>query len=74
MLNDFEGTVGESQPFLLSIDFTGKKEYNYVYEDGVIVRSTECDITVNGEAVEARTPVNTRTQGTVLCVDKFVVI
>ena len=51
MLNNYHRTVGESQPFLLSIDFTGKKEYNYVYEDGVIVRSTECDITVNGETV-----------------------
>ena len=24
-LNNFEGTVGESQPFLLSIDFQAKK-------------------------------------------------
>ena len=49
MLNNSEGTVGESQPFLLCIDFIGKKEYNYVYDEGVIIRSTECGRKVAGE-------------------------
>lgn len=32
-----------------SIDISGKKEYNYEYEDGRIIRATEADIELNGE-------------------------
>ena len=41
-----------------SIDFSGKKEYNYEYEDGRIVRATEADIVLS--AVDASRPVVTR--------------
>ena len=36
-----------------------EKEYNYTYEEGRIVRATECDITVTNEAVTSKTLVNT---------------
>jgi len=42
-----------------SIDFFALKEYNYEYEEGRIVRATECDITVEGELIAARTVVHT---------------
>ena len=38
---------------------TAKKEYNYTYEDGRIVRATESDIVLSGEIVTAKTVVNT---------------
>ena len=34
-----------------SIDISGKKEYNYEYEEGRIVRATEADIELSGEIV-----------------------
>ena len=42
-----------------SIDFSGKKEYNYEYEDGRIVRATESNITVTNEIVTSKVIVNT---------------
>ena len=32
-----------------SIDISGKKEYNYEYEEGRIIRATEADIELSGE-------------------------
>ena len=37
-----------------SIDISGKKEYNYEYEEGRIVRATEADIELNGEIVTSK--------------------
>ena len=42
-----------------SIDFFALKEYNYEYEEGRIIRATECDIAVEGELIAARTVVHT---------------
>ena len=42
-----------------SIDISGKKEYNYEYEEGRIVRATEADIELNGEIVISKVIVNT---------------
>ena len=42
-----------------SIDIHAKKEYNYEYEEGKIIRAAESDITLNGELVIGRTLVNT---------------
>ena len=42
-----------------SIDILAKKEYNYIYDEGRLVRATENDIVLNGEMVTGRTVVNT---------------
>ena len=42
-----------------SIDITSKKEYNYEYEEGRIVRATEADIELNGEIVISKVIVST---------------
>ena len=42
-----------------SIDILSKKEYNYEYEDGRIVRATESNITVTNEIVTSKVIVNT---------------
>ena len=42
-----------------SIDISGKKEYNYEYEEGKIVRATEADIELSGEIVTYKVIVNT---------------
>ena len=42
-----------------SIDISGKKEYNYEYEEGRIVRATEADIEFSGEIVTSKVIVNT---------------
>ena len=42
-----------------SIDISGKKEYNYEYEEGKIVRATEADITLSGEVVASKSIFNT---------------
>ncbi len=42
-----------------SIDISGKKEYNYEYEEGRVVRATEADIELNEEIVTAKVVVNT---------------
>ena len=42
-----------------SIDISGKKEYNYEYEEGRIVRATEADIELNGEIVTSKVIINT---------------
>ncbi|MBO7273330.1 MAG: hypothetical protein J6V22_00595, partial [Clostridia bacterium] len=42
-----------------SIDISGKKEYNYEYEEGRIVRATEADIVLSGEIVTSKVIVNT---------------
>ena len=42
-----------------SIDISGKKEYNYEYEEGRIVRATEADIELSGEIVIAKSIINT---------------
>ena len=41
-----------------SIDITDKKEYNYAYEEGRIVRATEADIELSGEVVTSKDIVN----------------
>ena len=42
-----------------SIDISGKKKYNYEYEEGRIVRATEADIELNEEIVTSKVIVNT---------------
>ncbi len=42
-----------------SIDIFSKKEYNYEYEEGKIIRATESDITLSGEIVSAKSVVRT---------------
>ncbi len=42
-----------------SIDICSKKEYNYEYEEGRIVRATEADIEFSGEIVTFKVIVNT---------------
>ena len=42
-----------------SIDTVAKKEYNYEYEEGRIVRATEADIELSGEIVISKVIVNT---------------
>ena len=42
-----------------SIDIFSKKEYNYEYEEGKIIRATESDITLSGEIVSAKSVVHT---------------
>ena len=42
-----------------SIDISGKKEYNYEYEEGKIIRATEADIELSGEIVISKVIVNT---------------
>lgn len=42
-----------------SIDLTSKKEYDYEYEEGRIVRATEADIELSGEIVTSKVIVNT---------------
>ena len=42
-----------------SIDITAKKEYNYEYEEGRIIRATEADIELNGEIVTSKVIVST---------------
>ena len=50
---DGEGNV------VRSIDITGKREYNYEYEAGKIIRATEAAITLSDEIVTGKTVVNT---------------
>ncbi len=50
---DSEGNI------VRSIDIHAEKEYNYVYEEGRIVRATELDIALSGDIVTERTLVNT---------------
>ena len=42
-----------------SIDILAKKEYNYEYEEGKIVRAAEAEIELSGEVVSAKVIVNT---------------
>ena len=42
-----------------SIDIFAKKEYNYEYEEGRIVRATEADITLSGEIITSKDIVDT---------------
>ncbi len=42
-----------------SIDIVAKKEYNYQYESGKLVRATESDVEFSGEIVTAKVVVNT---------------
>ena len=42
-----------------SIDISGKKEYNYEYEKGRIVRATEANIELSGEIVTSKVIINT---------------
>ena len=42
-----------------TIDISYKKEYNYEYEEGRIVRATEADIPLSGEIVTAKVITNT---------------
>ena len=60
-----------------SIDIKALKEYNYQYEDGKMIRATECNITLDtNEIVTTKAVVNairyktqgTKTQRTVPCV------
>ena len=41
-----------------SIDMTAEKEYNYMYENGTLVRSAEYDITIENELVTKKTLVS----------------
>ena len=41
-----------------SIDISGKKEYNYEYEEGRIVRATEADIELNGDKISTKAIIN----------------
>ena len=52
-LYDGEGNI------VRSIDFVAKKEYNYEYEEGRIVRATEANIELSGEIVTSKVIVNT---------------
>ncbi len=49
---DSEGNI------VRSIDMTAKKEYNYYYESGKLIRASECNITLEGEIVTAKVLVN----------------
>ena len=42
-----------------SIDIFGKKEYNYIYDAGKLIRAIECNITLSGEAITSRSTVCT---------------
>ncbi len=42
-----------------SIDILARKEYNYEYEEGKIIRATEADIVITDEIVTSKTVVNT---------------
>ncbi len=42
-----------------SIDILSEKEYNYEYEEGRIIRATECDIELSGEIITSKVVVNT---------------
>ncbi len=50
---DGEGNIVQS------INFGGKKCYNYEYEESKIIRATESDIVVSGEIVTSKVVVNT---------------
>ena len=54
-MSDCDGTGN----IVRSIDTTNKKEYNYEYEEGRIVRATEADIELSGEIVSVKVIVNT---------------
>lgn len=41
-----------------SIDILQKKEYTYTYDNGRIIRSAECDITLSGEVITDKVLVN----------------
>ena len=41
-----------------SIDMTAEKEYNYMYENGTLVRSAEYDITIENELVTVKSLVS----------------
>ena len=49
-MSDCDGTGN----IVRSIDTTSKKEYNYEYEEGRIVRATEADIDLSGEIVTSK--------------------
>ena len=55
----FSASAEEDGNIVRSIDIYGKKEYNYEYEEGRIVRAAEADIELSGEAVTSKTAVNT---------------
>jgi RHS repeat-associated protein len=42
-----------------SVDILVNKEYNYEYEEGRLIRATECDIELSGEIVTSKVIVNT---------------
>ena len=52
-LYDGEGNI------VRSIDFIAKKEYNYEYDEGRIVRASEANIVLSGEVVTSKIIVNT---------------
>ena len=41
-----------------TIDNLREKEYTYIYEDGVVIRAAENDITLSGKLITSRTPVS----------------
>lgn len=49
---------GYSGNLVKSIDKLREKEYTYVYEDGVVVRAAENDITLSGELITSRVTVS----------------
>lgn len=56
---EFFYVYGSDGNIVRSIDITSKKEYNYEYEEGRIVRATEADIELSGEIVISKVIVNT---------------
>ena len=56
---EFFYVYGSDGNIVRSIDLTSKKEYNYAYEEGRIVRATEADIELSGEIVTSKVIVNT---------------
>ena len=55
----YKYVYNESGNIVRSIDITAKKEYNYEYEEGRIIRATEANIELNGEIVTSKVIVNT---------------
>ena len=58
-MRSFSASAEEDGNIVRSIDIYGKKEYNYEYEEGRIVRAAEADIELSGEVVTSKTAVNT---------------
>ena len=58
-MRSFSASAEEDGNIVRSIDIYGKKEYNYEYEEGRIVRAAECDIELSGEVVTDKDIIST---------------